>query len=81
MKKSQFKETCKYFEINEKALKECMKKQGLKRKDATEREVLEVIFINAPDLMWCRSEGGGIVEYYDKSMPIKMSEALSKAMN
>jgi hypothetical protein len=79
MDKNTFKNTCDYFGINKKALKEYLKKHGLKAKHATEKEVLEVIWLNAPDLMYSRSEGDGGVEYYDKSVPIRLADALSKA--
>ena len=80
MEKTTLQTTCDYFGINKKALKECLKERGIKAKYATEREVLEVIFIYSTDLFYCRNAGDGMLEYLDKEVPFKLSTALAKAV-
>lgn len=61
------------YNINPKALKRFVKESGLKPKQASRLQVLEVIYINAPDLFYCRAdEDTGTVEYLDINLNIKL---------
>jgi hypothetical protein len=65
------------YNINPKALrgyaKEYFKETGLKLKDASRLQLLEVVFINAPDLMYCRAdEIKDTVEYLNHSINKKL---------
>ncbi len=68
-----YKELSHKYNINTKALKRELKNSGYKPKEATHAQVLEVIYINAPSLMYCRSdETEGTVEYLDTDLYIKL---------
>lgn len=61
------------YNINPKALKgyakEYLKETGIKLKEASRLQILEVVFMNAPDLMYCRAaEIKDTVEYLDNSI-------------
>ncbi|RXI41588.1 hypothetical protein CRU99_09625 [Malaciobacter mytili] len=61
------------YNINPKALKRFVKESGLKPKELTRLQALEVIYINAPDLFYCRAdEDTGTVEYLDINLNIKL---------
>lgn len=61
------------YNINPKALKRFVKESGLKPKQATRLQVLEVVYINCPDLFYCRAdENTGTVEYLDINLSIKL---------
>ena len=61
------------YNINPKALKRFVKEYGLKPKQATRLQVLEVVYINCPDLFYCRAdEYTGAVEYLDINLNIKL---------
>lgn len=69
MKKAELAITAAKYDINPKALKETLKVDGIDRKSATLKDVLECIFINAPALMYCRqSDEMGFVEYADPTV-------------
>ena len=71
------KEVAEDYNINPKALKryvkEHFKETGLKPKAATRLQVLEVVYINCPELFYCRAdEDEGTVEYLDINLNIKL---------
>jgi len=76
MKKAEFKATCRVFGVKPKALKSKMKKENIKLSEASKREVLNMIFIHAPNLMFSREIEDGTVEYLDRDMPKKLSNAM-----
>jgi len=79
--KAEFKVICRVYGIKPKALKECLKKENIKISKASKRDVLNTIFLYAPDLMFTRSIGDGAVEYYEKDIPKRLSEALAEENN
>jgi len=61
------------YNINTKALKRELKNSGYKPNKATHLQVLEVIYINAPMLMYCRANDlEGTVEYLDTELFVKL---------
>lgn len=61
------------YSINPKALKRHLKASGLKTKKVSRLEVLEVVYISAPELFYCRAdEEKGTVEYLDINLNIKL---------
>ena len=81
MVKAEFKVICRVYGVKPRALKECLKKENIKVKNASKREVLNTIFVYAPDLMFSRSIGDGAVEYYEKDMPKRLAKAMTDANN
>ena len=77
MTKQHYKEICNEYDINIRALKEILKKEGLKIKNLNTLEVLQQIYIYAPDLMYCRDAGYDAVEYHNKDIPMKLIKAMS----
>ena len=65
MKKADLKQIAAKYGANTKALKQTLELDGIDRKSATLKEVLECIFVNAPALLYCRQDGSGGVEYAD----------------
>ena len=69
MKKADLKQIAAKYGANTKALKQTLKVDGIDRKSATLKEVLECIFVNAPALLYCRqSDEVGFVEYADPTI-------------
>jgi len=67
------KEVAQDYNINSRALKRYVKESGIKPKQATREQVLEVVYINCPDLFYCRAdEDTGTVEYLDINLNIKL---------
>lgn len=65
------------YNINPKALKRFVKESGVKPKQTTRLQVLEVVYINCPDLFYCRAdEDTGTVEYLDINLNIKLCNEL-----
>ena len=61
------------YNVNSKALKRYVKEGGVKPKKASRLQMLEVLYINAPDLLYCRAdEDKGTVEYLDTNLNIKL---------
>ena len=61
------------YNLNTKALKYYIKEKGLKQKQSTRLQILEIIYINAPELFYCRAdEEKGTVEYLDINLNIKL---------
>lgn len=61
------------YNVNPKALKRYVKDSGLKPKQASRLQMLEVLYINAPELLYCRAnEDKGTVEYLDINLNIKL---------
>ena len=79
MKKTRFKEICEYLGIQPKALKQHLKKRELKIKEATERTLLDIVFIHAPDLAFTRDAGDETCEYLDKEFPSKLVDLMAKS--
>jgi len=77
MKKREFKSIAEAFGVIPKALKSKMKKENIKVSEASRREVLNIIFLYTPDLMFSRVTGDGTVEYFDRDMPKKLSDAMA----
>jgi hypothetical protein len=65
MEKSTFKILCDHFNINPRGMKVVLKKNGLSRKDIDPKRLVELVYLDAPDLLWSRSCGDNEVEYYD----------------
>lgn len=72
MKKSQVIKFCKKYGINPTALKEVMKKEGVKRKIASRQDMLEILYLFAPDLLWRRGAGYETVEYLHPKIAKKL---------
>lgn len=71
------KAIAKDYNINPKALKHYVKDSGLNHKKALRLQVLEVLYINAPDLFYCRSgEIVGTVEYLNHSLVRKLIQEM-----
>ncbi len=68
MKKADLKQIAAKYGANTKALKQTLKVDGIDRKSATLKEVLECIFVNAPALLYCRQDEIGGVEYADPTV-------------
>ncbi len=69
MKKAALKQIAAKYGVNPQALKQTLKADGIDRKSATLKEVLECIFVNAPALLYCRqSVEVGFVEYADPTI-------------
>ena len=61
------------YNVNPKALKRYVKENGIKPKQATRLQVLEVVYLNCTDLFYCRAdEDTGTVEYLDINLNIKL---------
>lgn len=61
------------YNINPRALKRYVKDGGVKPKKASRLQILEVLYINAPDLLYCRAdEEKGTVEYLDINLNVKL---------
>lgn len=61
------------YNINPRALKRYVKESGLKPKQASRLQVLEVVYINCTDLFYCRAdENTGTIEYLDINLNIKL---------
>jgi membrane-bound ClpP family serine protease len=77
--KNVIKEVAKDYNINPKALKRYVKKSGIKPKEDIRLQVLEVIYINCPELFYCRAdEDKGTVEYLDINLNIKLCNELKE---
>lgn len=76
MKKTDLKQIANDCGVNYQALNEQLKADGIDRKTATAKDVLECIFVNAPALMYCRQSGGGMVEYADSTICEKLIAAM-----
>ena len=59
------------YNINPKALKHYVKNSGLKPKQASMLQVLEVLLFNSSDLFYCRADGFAI-EYLDINLIMKL---------
>jgi hypothetical protein len=71
------KQVSKDYNINPKALKRYVKEDGLKPKQVTRLQVLEIVYINSPELFYCREdEIKGTVEYLDSEIGIKLTREL-----
>ena len=81
MKKSTLKQLAANYDINSKALKQTLKADGIDRKTATVKDVLECIFVNAPALLYCRQDENGGVEYADPTICKKLIPAIQAAQN
>lgn len=79
---SAYKELSIRYEINPKALKRELVNSGYKPKQATPLQVLEVIYINAPTLMYCRADAmNGTVEYLNTDLFITLTLDFKEARN
>jgi len=80
MKKIKFSEICEKYQIDPKALKRALKDEGFSRKEATDYEVFQTIFIHSTDLMYCRAnefEGG--CDYLNPMVPSWLIEDMKAA--
>ena len=80
MKKSTLKQLAANYDINSKALKQTLKADGIDRKTATVKDVLECIFVNAPALLYCRQDENGGVEYADPTICKKLIAEIKAAI-
>ena len=81
MKKAKLTQIAANYGINSKALKQTLKADGIDRKSATLKEVLECIFVNAPALLYCRQDENGGVEYADPTICKKLITAIKAVQN
>lgn len=80
MKKSELKETAIRYGVNPLALKRTLKADGIDRKTATKKDVLDCIYIHCTELMYCRqSDYEGVVEYLDTITAQMLIDDMSKA--
>lgn len=70
--KNVIKKIAQDYNVNAVALKQHIKESGLKPKSVSKVEVLEILYINAPDLFYCREDENGAVEYLDPSLNKKL---------
>ncbi len=67
------------YNVNPNALKRFVKESGLKPKQASRLEILEVLYVNAPNLLYCRAdEETATVEYLDINLNIKLCYELKE---
>ncbi len=78
MKKQGFKTLCTQYGANPRAVKEIIKKDGLKRKEIEPVQLLELIYVNAPDLLFCRNAGNETVEYANPTQAKKLIRAINE---
>ncbi|MDA7847859.1 hypothetical protein N8972_00005 [Sulfurospirillum sp.] len=72
-------DVAKEYSINTKALKRYVKESDIKPKEASRLQVLEVLYINAPNLLYCRAdEVSEMVEYLDINLNIKLCNELKE---
>ena len=71
MKSLLIKQISQDYNINPKALKRFVKDSGIKPKQATRLQALEVLLFNSSDLFYCRADDFAI-EYLDLSLVIKL---------
>lgn len=80
MKKSELNEIAIRYGVNPLALKRTLKTDGINRKTATKKEVLDCIYIHCSELMYCRqSDYEGVVEYLDTITAQMLINDMSKA--
>lgn len=79
MKKAKLTQIATNYGVNTEALKQTLKADGIERKTATLKDVLECIFVNAPALMYCRQDGNGGVEYADSTICKRLIADMRKA--
>jgi hypothetical protein len=81
MKKLELYEIAIKYGVNPLALKRTLKDDGIDRKTATKKEVLECIYIHCAELMYCRqSDYDGVVEYLDTITAQMLIDDMSKAV-
>ncbi|MCB5278919.1 MAG: hypothetical protein LHW59_05315, partial [Candidatus Cloacimonetes bacterium] len=78
MTKQDFGVLCDKYQVNKRAVKKLLKKDGLKRKDATKGQVLNCLMIYAPDLFWTRDIGDDTVEYLDKNIIVELIREMNE---
>ena len=71
MKSLLIKQISQDYNINPKALKSFVRDSGLKPKQASKLQILEVLLFNSSDLFYCRNDGFSI-EYLDISLIMKL---------
>ncbi|MCT7515904.1 hypothetical protein [Aliarcobacter cryaerophilus] len=71
MKSLLIKQISQDYNINSKALKSFVRDSGLKPKQASKLQILEVLLFNSSDLFYCRNDGFSI-EYLDISLIMKL---------
>ena len=71
MKSLLIKQISQDYNINPKALKKFIKDSGVKPKQASKLQILEVLLFNSSDLFYCRNDGFAI-EYLDISLIMKL---------
>ena len=71
MKSLLIKQISQDYNINPKALKSFVRDSGLKPKQATRLQALEVLLFNSSDLFYCRADDFAI-EYLDISLIMKL---------
>lgn len=79
MQKVYFEVLSGFYGIDSKALKEKMKKENIKVSEASKRDVLNTMFLYAPELMYSRDIGNGIVEYLYPKVAMELAEDLARA--
>ena len=74
--KNLIKKVAKDHNVNSKALKFLVKEDGIKLKQVTRLQLLEILYINCTDLFYCRiDKNSNIVEFLNKEiMKILISE-------
>ena len=81
MKKAKLTQIAANYGANTEALKQTLKADGINRKTATLKDVLECIFVNAPALLYCRQDENGGVEYADPTICKKLITAIKAVQN
>lgn len=66
------KQIANHYHVAPRALKRHVKESGLSPKKASRLEILEVLYINAPDLFFTRETEKGEVEYLDVNIGINL---------
>lgn len=77
--KSLIKKVAKDYNVNHKALKFFVKEDGIKPKEVTRLQLLEILYINCIDLFYTRMDrDSNIVEFLDKDIMQTLTSEMNK---
>ena len=77
--KNLIKKVAKNYNVNHKALKFFVKEDGIKPKEVTRLQLLEILYINCIDLFYTRMDrDSNIVEFLDKDIMQTLTSEMNK---